>query len=100
MSNLMLSGLLFLLNLLGMIALMISSKRHKDKFQHKLPTFLGRKRLRWLGLILLASAFLLTYYSHQTGYFVVVWFGSLTLAAGLIYFTMTVHEQLVHDKHQ
>lgn len=95
MSNLVLSGLLFLLNLLGMTTLMMSSKRHSDKFQHKLPFFLSEQKLRWLGLVLLAMAFLLTYTSYQTGYFVVVWFASLTVAAGLVYLFMMVYEQLV-----
>ncbi|WP_227678364.1 DUF3325 family protein [Psychrobacter vallis] len=89
----MLSILLFLLNLLGLIALMISSKRHVDTFQHKLPLFLSRHRLRWLGLLLLAIAFLLTYFSHQTGYFVVVWFASLTVTAGLVYLAMMIYSR-------
>lgn len=95
MSNLVLSGLLFLLSLLGMIALMMSSKRHKDKFQHEFPGILKGQSLRWLGLILLTMAFLLTYSSYQTGYFVVVWFASLTVAAGFVYLVMMVYEQLV-----
>lgn len=95
MSHLVLSGLLFLLSLLGMIALMMSSKRHSDKFQHELPGILKGQSLRWLGLILLTMAFLLTYSSYQTGYFVVVWFASLTVAAGLVYLVMMVYEQLV-----
>ncbi|MGP9688918.1 DUF3325 domain-containing protein [Psychrobacter sp. AOP22-C1-C5] len=94
MSNLMLSGLLFLLNLLSMIALMMSSKRHKDKFQRKLPLLLNEQWLRGLGFILLVIAFSLTYTSDQTGYFVVMWFGSLTAAAGLVYCVMMVYEQL------
>lgn len=97
LSNLVLSGLLFLLSLLGMVALMMASKRHSDKFHRKLPLFLSRQGLRWLGLVLLTSAFLLTYASNQTGYFVVVWFGSLTVAAGLVYFVMMIYEQLVHS---
>lgn len=99
MSNLVLSELLFLVNLLGMIALMMSSKRHKDKFQRKLPLILKGQGLRWLGLTLLAIAFLLTYSSYQTGYFVVVWFASLTVAAGLVYLIMMVYEQLVRVKY-
>ncbi len=94
MSSLVLSGSLLLLNLLGMMVLMMTSKRHSDTFQHKLPLFLNRQGLRWLGLVLLAIAFLLTYLSYQTGYFVVVWFGSLTLAAGLVYVAMMIYEQL------
>ncbi|ERL54362.1 DUF3325 family protein [Psychrobacter aquaticus] len=94
MSGVMLSGLLLLLNLLSMIVLMMSSNRHSEKFQHKLPPFLNRQGLRWLGLILLAIAFVLTYGSHQTGYFVVIWFASVTLAAGLIYLAMMIYEQL------
>ncbi len=97
MSNLVLSELLFLVNLLGMIALMITSKRHKDKFQHKLPLVSKGQGLRWLGFTLLVIAFLLTYSSYQTGYFVVVWFGSLTMAAGLVYLIMMVYEQLSHS---
>lgn len=93
-SDSMLSGLLFLLSLLGMIALMMTSKRHKDKFQHKLLLRLNGQALRGLGLILLALAFLLTYTSDQTGYFIVVWFGSLTVAAGLVYLVMMIYEQL------
>ena len=89
----MLSTLLFLLSLLSMTALMMSSKRHQDKFQHKLPQRLNGQALRWLGFILLAIAFLLTYTSDQTGYFVVVWFGSLTMAAGLVYLVMMIYEQ-------
>lgn len=96
MSNLMLSALLFLLNLLSMIALMMSSKRHRDKFQHKLPLLLNGQWLRGLGFILLVIAFLLTYASNQTGYFVVMWFGSLTAAAGLVYCVMMVYEQFEH----
>lgn len=99
MSNLVLSELLFLVNLLGMIALMITSKRHKDKFQRKLPFVSKGHGLRWLGFTLLAIAFLLTYSSYQTGYFVVVWFGSLTVAAGLVYLIMMVYEQLVRVKY-
>ncbi|MEN6670061.1 DUF3325 domain-containing protein [Psychrobacter sp. B38] len=97
-SNAMLSGLLFLLSLLGMAALMMASKRHQDKFQHKLPQRLNGQALRWLGFILLAIAFLLTYTSDQTGYFVVVWFGSLTLAAGLVYLVMMIYEQFAPAK--
>lgn len=93
-SDSILSGLIFLLSLLGMIALMMTSKKHRDTFQHKLPLFLDRLGLRWLGLILLAIAFLLTYFSHQTGYFVVVWFASLTVAAGLVYLSIMIYEQL------
>lgn len=98
MSHLVLSGLIFLLSLLGMIALMMSSKRHSDKFQHKLPRIIKGQKLRWLGLVLLAVAFLLTYSSYQTGYFVVVWFSSLTVAAGLVYLIMMVYEQLVRTE--
>lgn len=94
LSSTALSGLLFLLNLLGMIALMMSSKRHKDKFQRKLPLALKGQRLRWLGIILLTIALLLTYASNQTAYFIVVWFGSLTVAAGLVYLIMMVYERL------
>lgn len=99
MSNLVLSELLFLVNLLGMIALMMSSKRHKDKFQRKLPLVSKGQGLRWLGFTLLVIAFLLMYLSYQTGYFVVVWFGSLTVAAGLVYLIMMVYEQLVRVKY-
>lgn len=99
MSNLVLSELLFLVNLLGMIALMMSSKRHKDKFQRKLPLVSKGQGLRWLGLTLLVIAFLLTYLSYQTGYFVVVWFASLTVAAGLVYLIMMIYEQLVRVKY-
>ncbi len=99
MSSLPLSELLFLLNLLGMIALMMTSKKHKDKFQRKLPLVSKGQGLRWLGFTLLVIAFLLTYSSYQTGYFVVVWFGSLTVAAGLVYLIMMVYEQLVYANH-
>ncbi|MGP5209539.1 DUF3325 family protein [Psychrobacter alimentarius] len=99
MSSLPLSELLFLLNLLGMIALMMTSKKHKDKFQRKLPLVSEGQGLRWLGFTLLVIAFLLTYSSYQTGYFVVVWFGSLTVAAGLVYLIMMVYEQLVYANH-
>lgn len=116
MSGFVLYGGLLLLNLLGMMVLMITSKRHIDKFQHKLPLLFRsklntesdaynqeshitrRQCLRWLGLILLAVAFLLTYSSYQTGYFVVVWFGSLTLAAGLVYVAMLIYEQRVSSQ--
>lgn len=97
MSSLPLSELLFLLNLLGMIALMMTSKKHKDKFQRKLPLVSKGQGLRWLGFTLLVIAFSLTYSSYQTGYFVVVWFGSLTVAAGLVYLIMIVYEQLSHS---
>ncbi|WP_201510098.1 DUF3325 family protein [Psychrobacter alimentarius] len=99
MSSLPLSELLFLMNLLGMIALMMTSKKHKDKFQRKLPLVSEGQGLRWLGFTLLVIAFLLTYSSYQTGYFVVVWFGSLTVAAGLVYLIMMVYEQLVYANH-
>ncbi|SJN24705.1 DUF3325 family protein [Psychrobacter sp. JB385] len=99
MSSLPLSELLFLLNLLGMIALMMTSKKHKDKFQRKLPLVSKGQGLRWLGFTLLVIAFLLTYLSYQTGYFVVVWFGSLTVAAGLVYLIMMIYEQLVYANH-
>lgn len=92
-SDSMLSGLLFLLSLLGMVALMMTSKRYQDKFQHKMPLLLSGQWLRGLGLTLLAIAFLLTYTSDQTGYFVVVWFGSLTVAAGLVYLVIMIYEQ-------
>lgn len=97
-SDSMLSGLIFLLSLLGMIALMITSNRHIERFQHKLPSFLSRQGLRWLGLALLAIAFLLTYFSYQTGYFVVVWFASLTVTAGLVYLAVIIYEQLERVK--
>ena len=97
MSNLALSQLLFLLNVLGMMALMMTSKRHKDKFLHRLPLAFRGQRLRWLGFALLASTLLLTYSSYLTGYFVVVWFASLTVAAGLVYLIMVVYERLVHS---
>ncbi|WP_201512537.1 DUF3325 family protein [Psychrobacter alimentarius] len=97
MSSLPLSELLFLLNFLGMIALMMTSKKHKDKFQRKLPLVSKGQGLRWLGFTLLVIAFLLTYSSYQTGYFVVVWFGSLTVTAGLVYLMMMVYEQLSHS---
>lgn len=97
MSNLALSQLLFLLNVLGMMALMITSKRHKDKFVHRLPLVFRGQSLRGLGFTLLATALLLTYSSYLTGYFVVVWFASLTVAAGLVYLVMVVYEQLVHS---
>lgn len=101
MSGLVVSGLLLLLNLLGMMVLMMSSNRHREKFQHKLPLLfyskpnplLRRQWLRWLGLLLLTIAFLLTYVSNQTGYFVVVWFASLTIAAGLVYLAVMIYEQ-------
>ena len=99
MSSLPLSELLFLLNLLGMIALMMTSKKHKDKFQRKLPLVSKGQGLRWLGFTLLVISFLLTYSSYQTGYFVVVWFGSLTVAAGLVYLIMMIYEQLVYANH-
>lgn len=99
MSSLVLSGLLFLLNLLSMMALMMSSKRHSDKFQRRLSSFLSGQQLRWLGLTLLAMAFLLTYTSYQTGYFVVMWFASITTAAGVVYLLMMVYEQLARTEH-
>jgi len=95
MSNLALSQLMFLLNLLGMTTLMMTSKRHKDKFLHRLPFVFRGQRLRWLGFTLLVTALLLSYSSYQTGYFVVMWFASLTVTAGLIYLMMLVYEQLM-----
>lgn len=112
MSNLVLSGLLFAFNLLGMMAVMITSKRHRDKFQFKQPLlFTARSNLlsyhyeqkryitkqqwlRWLGLLLLLISFILTCFSPHTGYFIVVWFASLIVAAGGVYLSMVIYEKL------
>lgn len=112
MSNLLLSGSLLLFNLLSMIALMMSSKRHIAKFQTKRPLLLptqsnptsnyhhkwdmtAQQRLRRLGLLLLLLSLGLTCFSHRTGYFIVVWFASLILAAGSVYLSMVIHEKMI-----
>lgn len=112
MSNLVLSGLLLAFNLLGMMAVMMTSKRHKDKFQFKQPFLFAvrsnllsyhydQKRyitkqlwLRWMGLLLLLIGFILTCLSLHTGYFIVVWFASLIVAAGGVYLSMVIYEKM------
>ena len=113
MSNLVLSGSLFVFNLLGMTALMVTSKRHSDKFQFKWPLLFTAKSnlisrhydqkgymttqqwLRWFGLLLLLIAFILTCFSPHTGYFIIVWFASLIIAAGSVYLSMVIYEKLI-----
>ncbi|WP_230657334.1 DUF3325 family protein [Psychrobacter sp. I-STPA10] len=96
MSDSMLYVLLLLFNGLGMVLLMMSSKRHGKKFLPHLqaitPIDIQAQWLRWLGLILCSLAFFLPFFARHTGYFVVVWFGSLSLAAGLIYLYLVVYE--------
>ena len=96
MSNALLSGLLLAFNLLGMMALMMTSKRHRDKFHHdeQKRYIIKQKWLRWMGLLLLLVSFILTCSSLHTGYFMVVWFASLIVAAGVVYLSMVVYEKL------
>lgn len=96
MSNVVLSGLLLAFNLLGMMALMMTSKRHRDKFHHyKQKRYITKQQwLRWLGLLLLLISFILTCSSLHTGYFIVVWFASLIVAAGGVYLSMVIYEKL------
>lgn len=112
MSNVMLYGLLLAFNLLGMMALMMTSKRHRDKIHLKRPLLVAvrtnllshhdeQKRyinkqqwLRWLGLLLLLIGFILTCLSLHTGYFIVVWFASLIVAAGGVYLSMVIYEKM------
>ncbi len=60
MSNVVLSGLLLAFNLLGMMALMMTSKRHRDKFHHdEQKRYITKQQwLRWLGLLLLLIGFI------------------------------------------
>lgn len=112
MSNVMLYGLLLAFNLLGMMSLMMTSKRHRDKIHLKRSLLVAvrtnllshhdeQKRyinkqqwLRWLGLLLLLIGFILTCLSLHTGYFIVVWFASLIVAAGGVYLSMVIYEKL------
>lgn len=112
MSNVMLYGLLLAFNLIGMMALMMTSKRHRDKIHLKRPLLVAvrtnllshhdeQKRyinkqqwLRWLGLLLLLIGFILTCLSLHTGYFIVVWFASLIVAAGGVYLSMVIYEKM------
>ena len=96
MSNALLSGLLWAFNLLGMMALMMTSKRHRDKFHHdEQKRYITKQQwLRWLGLLLLLIGFILTCFSLDTGYFIVVWFASLIVAAGVVYLSMVIYEKL------
>ena len=112
MSNVLLSGLLLAFNLLGMMALMMTSKRHRDKFHLKRPLLVAvrsnllshhdeqkryiikQKWLRWMGLLLLLVSFILTCLSLHTGYFIVVWFASLIVAAGGVYLSMVIYEKM------
>ncbi|WP_131669779.1 DUF3325 family protein [Psychrobacter pygoscelis] len=94
MSSIVAYVLLLLLNLGGMSLLMMTSKRHRAKFLPKLQCILpfGSLALRNMGLCLCLLAFVLTYFTSHTGYFVVVWFGSLSLAAGIVYLYMVLYE--------
>ena len=112
MSNALLSGLLLAFNLLGMMVLMMTSKRHRDKFHLKRPLLVAvrsnllshhdeqkryiikQKWLRLMGLLLLLVSFILTCLSLHTGYFIVVWFASLIVAAGGVYLSMVIYEKL------
>ena len=111
MSNMLLSGLLLAFNLLGIMALMMTSKRHRDKFHLKRPLLFARSNLlshhdeqkpyitqqqwlRWLGLLLLLISFILTCFSPHPGYFIVVWFASLMITAGGVYLSMVIYEKL------
>ena len=96
MSNALLSGLLLAFNLLGMMALMMTSKRHRDKFHHyKQKRYIIKQQwLRWLGLLLLLISFIFPFFAPPTGYFIVVWFASLIVAAGVVYLSMVIYEKL------
>lgn len=96
MSNALLSGLLLAFNLLGMMALMMTSKRHRDKFHHyKQKRYITKQQwLRWLGLLLLLIGFIFPFFVPHTGYFIVVWFASLIVATGVVYLSMVVYEKL------
>ena len=96
MSNVVLSGLLLAFNLLGMMALMMTSKRHRDKFHHyKQKRYITKQQwLRWLGLLLLLISFIFPFFAPPTGYFIVVWFASLIVAAGVVYLSMVVYGKL------
>lgn len=96
MSNVVLSGLLLAFNLLGMMALMMTSKRHRDKFHHyKQKRYITKQQwLRWLGLLLLLISFIFPFFAPPTGYFIVVWFASLIVAAGVVYSSMVIYEKL------
>lgn len=96
MSNALLSGLLLAFNLLGMMALMMTSKRHRDKFHHdEQKRYITKQQwLRWLGLLLLLIGFIFPFFAPPTGYFIVVWFASLIVAAGVVYLSMVVYGKL------
>ena len=96
MSNALLSGLLLAFNLLGMMALMMTSKRHRDKFHHyKQKRYITKQQwLRWLGLLLLLISFIFPFFAPPTGYFIVVWFASLIVATGVVYLSMVIYEKL------
>ena len=96
MSNVVLSGLLLAFNLLGMMALMMTSKRHRDKFHHdEQKRYITKQQwLRWLGLLLLLISFIFPFFAPPTGYFIVVWFASLIVAAGVVYLSMAIYEKL------
>lgn len=96
MSNALLSGLLLAFNLLGMMALMMTSKRHRDKFHHdEQKRYITKQQwLRWLGLLLLLISFIFPFFAPPTGYFIVVWFASLIVAAGVVYLSMVIYEKL------
>ena len=96
MSNALLSGLLLAFNLLGMMALMMTSKRHRDKFHHdEQKRYITKQQwLRWLGLLLLLIGFIFPFFAPPTGYFIVVWFASLIVATGVVYLSMVVYGKL------
>lgn len=96
MSNALLSGLLLAFNLLGMMALMMTSKRHRDKFHHdeQKRYIIKQQWLRWLGLLLLLISFIFPFFAPPTGYFIVVWFASLIVATGVVYLSMVVYGKL------
>ena len=96
MSNVVLSGLLLAFNLLGMMALMMTSKRHRDKFHHdEQKRYITKQQwLRWLGLLLLLISFIFPFFAPPTGYFIVVWFASLIVATGVVYLSMVVYGKL------
>lgn len=112
MSNLVLSELLLAFNLLGIMALMMTSKRHRDKFHLKRPLLFAvrlnlithyyeqkpyitqQQWLRWLGLLLLLISFIFPFFSPHPGYFIVVWFASLMITAGGVYLSMVIYEKL------
>ena len=96
MSNVVLSGLLLAFNLLGMMALMMTSKRHRDKFHHdEQKRYITKQQwLRWLGLLLLLIGFIFPFFVPRTGYFIVVWFASSIVATGVVYLSMVIYEKL------